>query len=226
MIKENLNTIWKELPAGVKLVAVSKLKPADDILEAYGAGQRIFGENYATELRDKAAMLPGDIEWHFIGHLQGKQLKYYIPFVSMIHGVDSVEHLQEVEHAAAKVDRTVDVLLQVHVAQEETKFGFAPEDLDEPHELAQLVLPHVRVRGLMGMASHTDDVAHVRADFRAVRAFFDNLKQQFFNDKPYFDTVSMGMSHDWRIAVEEGSTMVRLGTSIFGERDYSKRIKN
>lgn len=226
MIKENLNTIWKELPAGVKLVAVSKLKPADDILEAYGAGQRVFGENYATELRDKAAMLPDDIEWHFIGHLQGKQLKYYIPFVSMIHGVDSVEHLQEVEHAAAKVDRTVDVLLQVHVAQEETKFGFAPEDLDEPHELAQLVLPHVRVRGLMGMASHTDDVARVRADFRAVRAFFDNLKQQFFNDKPYFDTVSMGMSHDWRIAVEEGSTMVRLGTSIFGERDYSKRIEN
>lgn len=226
MIKENLNTIWKELPAGVKLVAVSKLKPADDILEAYGAGQRVFGENYATELRDKAAMLPDDIEWHFIGHLQGKQLKYYIPFVSMIHGVDSVEHLQEVEHAAAKVDRTVDVLLQVHVAQEETKFGFAPEDLDEPHELAQLVLPHVRVRGLMGMASHTDDVARVRADFRAVRAFFDNLKQQFFNDKSYFDTVSMGMSHDWRIAVEEGSTMVRLGTSIFGERDYSKRIKN
>ena len=219
MIKENLNTIWKELPAGVKLVAVSKLKPADDILEAYGAGQRVFGENYATEL-------PDDIEWHFIGHLQGKQLKYYIPFVSMIHGVDSVEHLQEVEHAAAKVDRTVDVLLQVHVAQEETKFGFAPEDLDEPHELAQLVLPHVRVRGLMGMASHTDDVARVRADFRAVRAFFDNLKQQFFNDKSYFDTVSMGMSHDWRIAVEEGSTMVRLGTSIFGERDYSKRIKN
>ena len=226
MIKENLNTIWKELPAGVKLVAVSKLKPADDILEAYGAGQRVFGENYATELRDKATMLPDDIEWHFIGHLQGKQLKYYIPFVSMIHGVDSVEHLQEVEHAAAKVDRTVDVLLQVHVAQEETKFGFAPEDLDEPHELAQLVLPHVRVRGLMGMASHTDDVARVRADFRAVRAFFDNLKQQFFNDKSYFDTVSMGMSHDWRIAVEEGSTMVRLGTSIFGERDYSKRIKN
>lgn len=226
MIKENLNTIWKELPAGVKLVAVSKLKPADDILEAYGAGQRVFGENYATELRDKAAMLPDDIEWHFIGHLQGKQLKYYIPFVSMIHGVDSVEHLQEVEHAAAKVDRTVDVLLQVHVAQEETKFGFAPEDLDEPHELAQLVLPHVRVRGLMGMASHTDDVARVRADFRAVRTFFDNLKQQFFNDKPYFDTVSMGMSHDWRIAVEEGSTMVRLGTSIFGERDYSKRIEN
>lgn len=225
MIQENICSIRKELPPGVRLVAVSKLKPVEDIMEAYNAGQRAFGENYATELRDKAAVLPNDIEWHFIGHLQGKQLKYYIPFVSMIHGVDSVEHLEEVERAAAKVDRVVDVLLQVHVAKEETKFGFAPEDLDEPHELAQLVLPHVRVRGLMGMASNTDDEARVRADFREVRHFFDNLKAMAFSDKPWFDTVSMGMSHDWRIAVEEGSTMVRLGTSIFGARDYSKLKK-
>lgn len=222
MIAENIASIKSALPEGVKLVAVSKLKPVEDIMEAYRAGQRAFGENYATELRDKAAVLPKDIEWHFIGHLQGKQLKYYIQFVSMIHGVDSVEHLQEVERAAAKADRRVDVLLQVHVAQEETKFGFAPEDLDEPHELAQLVLPHVRVRGLMGMASHTDDEARVRADFREVRRFFDNLKDLFFKDKPYFDTVSMGMSHDWRIAIEEGSTLIRLGTSIFGARDYNK----
>ena len=238
MIAENIEKIRAELPEGVKLIAVSKLKPVEDIQEAYNAGQRAFGENYATELRDKHNLLCttqslshsatqplSDIEWHFIGHLQCKQLKYYIPFVSMIHGVDSIEHLEEVEKAAAKVGRTVDVLLQVHVAQEETKFGFAPEDLDEPHELARLVLPHVRVRGLMGMASHTDDQARVRADFREVRHFFDNLKTLFFSDKPYFDTVSMGMSHDWRIAVEEGSTMIRLGTSIFGARDYSK-IKN
>ena len=225
-VQSHLREVLSTLPQGVSLVAVSKFHPKEYIQAAYDCGQRIFGESHEQEIRLKHQQLPDDIEWHFIGHLQGKQLKYYIPFVSMIHGVDSVEHLQEVEHAAAKVDRTVDVLLQVHVAQEETKFGFAPEDLDEPHELAQLVLPHVRVRGLMGMASHTDDVARVRADFRAVRAFFDNLKQQFFNDKSYFDTVSMGMSHDWRIAVEEGSTMVRLGTSIFGERDYSKRIKN
>lgn len=223
MIAENIARIRQELPAGVQLVAVSKLKPVEDIMEAYRAGQRAFGENYATELRDKHAQLPDDIEWHFIGHLQGKQLKYYIPFVTLIHGVDSVEHLLEVEHAAAKVDRTVDVLLQVHVAREETKFGFAPEDLDEPHELAQLVLPHVRVRGLMGMASNTDDMARVRADFRAVRTFFDNLKRLAFGDKPWFDTVSMGMSHDWRIAVDEGSTMVRIGSSIFGARDYSKK---
>ena len=192
-------------------------------MEAYNAGQRAFGENYATELRDKAAVLPKDIEWHFIGHLQAKQIKYYIDFVSLIHGVDSVEHLEDVERAAEKAGRVVDVLLQVHVAQEETKFGFAPEDLDEPHELAHLVLPHVRVRGLMGMASHTDNEARVREDFRKVKMFFDKLKASAFTDKPYFDTISMGMSHDYRLAVAEGSTLVRIGSSIFGARDYSKK---
>ena len=199
-------------------MAVSKLKPVEDILEAYKAGQRLFGENYATELRDKAAVLPKDIEWHFIGHLQGKQLKYYIPFVSMIHGVDSIAHLEEVEQAASKANRVVDVLLQVHVAKEETKFGFAPEDLDEPHELAQLELPHVRIRGMMGMATNTGDEERVRADFHAVKNFFDQLKNGPYRNRTEFDTVSMGMSHDYRIAIEEGSTMVRIGTSIFGKR--------
>lgn len=223
MISQNIERVKASLPKGVGLVAVSKLKPVEDIMEAYNAGQRAFGENYATELRDKAAVLPKDIEWHFIGHLQAKQIKYYIGFVSLIHGVDSVEHLEDVERAAEKVGRVVDVLLQVHVAQEETKFGFAPEDLDEPHELAQLVLPHVRVRGLMGMASHTDDEARVREDFRRVKTFFDNLKELAFKDKPYFDTISMGMSHDYRLAVAEGSTLVRIGSTIFGPRDYSKK---
>lgn len=223
MISQNIERVKASLPKGVGLVAVSKLKPVEDIMEAYNAGQRAFGENYATELRDKAAVLPKDIEWHFIGHLQAKQIKYYIDFVSLIHGVDSVEHLEDVERAAEKVGRVVDVLLQVHVAQEETKFGFAPEDLDEPHELAQLVLPHVRVRGLMGMASHTDDEARVREDFRRVKTFFDNLKELAFKDKPYFDTISMGMSHDYRLAVAEGSTLVRIGSTIFGPRDYSKK---
>lgn len=222
MIAENIAKIKNTLPEGVGLVAVSKLKSVEDIMEAYNAGQRLFGENYATELRDKAAVLPKDIEWHFIGHLQGKQLKYYISFVSMIHGVDSIEHLQEVERAAAKVDRVVDVLLQVHVAKEETKFGFAPEDLDEPDELAQLSLPHVRIRGLMGMASNTEDKERVRADFRAVKNFFGKLKKQAFDNKSYFDTISMGMSHDYQIAIEEGATLVRIGSSIFGARDYSK----
>lgn len=225
MIAENIASIKAALPQGVGLVAVSKIKPVEDIMEAYNAGQRLFGENYATELRDKHAVLPDDIQWHFIGHLQSKQLKYYIGFVSMIHGVDSIEHLEEVEKAATKVDRVVDVLLQVHVAKEETKFGFAPEDLNDQRSLSQLALSHVRVRGLMGMASNTSDLTRVRADFRAVKSFYDRLKEQVFKDKPYFDTVSMGMSHDWRIAVEEGSTMVRIGSGIFGARDYSKKFK-
>ena len=221
MIAENIAKIRTELPEGVKLIAVSKLKPVEDIQEAYNAGQRAFGENYATELRDKAAVLPKDIEWHFIGHLQGKQLKYYIPFVSMIHGVDSIEHLQEVEKAAAKVGRKVDVLLQVHVAQEETKFGFAPEELDN-FQFSILNFQFTRVCGIMGMASNTPDEERVRADFRAIREIFDCLKAGPFAGHPEFKEISMGMSHDWRIAVEEGSTMIRLGTSIFGQRDYSK----
>jgi len=223
MIAENIAKIRTELPEGVRLIAVSKLKPVEDIQEAYAAGQRLFGENYATELRDKHPQLPNDIEWHFIGHLQGKQLKYYIPFVSMIHGVDSIEHLEEVEKTAAKVGRTVDVLLQVHVAQEETKFGFLPEELENLDNLGNL--EHTRICGVMGMASHTDDEARVRADFRAIRAIFDHLKAGPFASHPEFKEISMGMSHDWHIAVEEGSTLIRLGTSIFGPRDYSK-IKN
>ena len=225
MIAENIAKIRSQLPDGVRLIAVSKLKSQEDVLEAYGAGQRMFGENYATELRDKAAALPKDIEWHFIGHLQGKQLKYYMPFVSMIHGVDSEEHLQEVERAAAKVGRTVDVLLQVHVAQEETKFGFAPEELEEECARWNLAcdFPNVRLCGVMGMASHTDEVARVRDDFRRVRALFDSLKGGVFAGRECFREVSMGMSHDWQIAVDEGSTLIRLGTSIFGARDYGKR---
>ena len=221
MIAENISHIKSTLPAGVKLVAVSKLKSVEDILEAYHAGQRAFGENYATELRDKAAVLPKDIEWHFIGHLQGKQLKYYIQFVSMIHGVDSVEHLMEVERAAAKVGCIVDVLLQVHVAQEETKFGFLPEELEHLDNLEKL--EHVRVCGLMAMASNTPDVARVREDFRRAKQIFDSLKVGLFRDNAAFRELSMGMSHDYPIAVEEGSTLVRIGSSIFGARDYSKK---
>jgi pyridoxal phosphate enzyme (YggS family) len=222
MIQENIERIRQTLPEGVRLVAVSKLKPVEDIMEAYKAGQRAFGENYATELRDKAAVLPKDIEWHFIGHLQGKQLKYYVPFVSMIHGVDSIEHLEEVEKAAAKAGRTVDVLLQVHVAQEETKFGFAPEEVESGEWKVEGDLPHVRICGVMGMASNTPDEARVRADFRRIRQVFESLKAGVFAGREEFKEVSMGMSHDYRIAVEEGSTMVRIGSSIFGARDYSK----
>jgi pyridoxal phosphate enzyme (YggS family) len=221
MIAENIEKIRSEIPDGVRLIAVSKLKPVEDIQEAYAAGQRLFGENYATELRDKAAVLPKDIEWHFIGHLQGKQLKYYIPFVSMIHGVDSIEHLEEVEKAAAKVNRTVDVLLQVHVAQEETKFGFSPEEL-EKFQFSISNFQFVRICGLMAMASNTTDRSRVRADFREAKRIFDSLKVGVFKDNDAFVELSMGMSHDWQIAVEEGSTLIRLGTSIFGPRDYNK----
>lgn len=221
MIAENIEKIRSEIPDGVRLIAVSKLKPVEDIQEAYAAGQRLFGENYATELRDKAAVLSKDIEWHFIGHLQGKQLKYYIPFVSMIHGVDSIEHLEEVEKAAAKVNRTVDVLLQVHVAQEETKFGFSPEEL-EKFQFSSSNLQFVRICGLMAMASNTTDKGRVRADFREAKRIFDSLKVGAFKDNAAFVELSMGMSHDWQIAVEEGSTLIRLGTSIFGPRDYNK----
>lgn len=219
MIAENIAKIKSSLPESVKLVAVSKLKPVEDIMEAYNAGQRAFGENYATELRDKAAVLPQDIEWHFIGHLQGKQLKYYIPFVSMIHGVDSIEHLEEVEKAAAKVCREVDVLLQLHVAQEETKFGFLPEEIEKLERVDNI--EHVRISGLMAMASNTPDAARVRADFHEARRIFNSLKAGLFKDNPAFRVLSMGMSHDYPIAVEEGSTLIRVGSSIFGPRDYS-----
>ncbi|MBP3762659.1 MAG: YggS family pyridoxal phosphate-dependent enzyme [Bacteroidales bacterium] len=221
MIAENINRIKATLPAGARLVAVSKLKPVEDIMEAYRAGQRLFGENYATELRDKHAQLPQDIEWHFIGHLQSKQLKYYIQFVSLIHGVDSLEHLHDVDAAAAKAGRVVDVLLQVHVAQEETKFGFAPEELERLPDLQGL--EHVRVCGLMAMASHTTDESRIRADFHAAQSLFRRLKDTAFARCDHFRELSMGMSHDYPLALEEGSTLVRIGSSIFGARDYSKK---
>ena len=223
MIKENLATILSTLPAGVRLVAVSKLQPPEDILEAYGAGQRLFGENYATELRDKHAALPSDIEWHFIGHLQSKQLKYYINYVSMIHGIDSLEHLADVEATAAKAGRKVDVLLQVHVAQEETKFGFSPEELEQLiTEHSTLNTEHTRICGLMGMASNTPDTARVRADFHSLRRLFESLKAGPFAFHPEFCELSMGMSHDYKIAIDEGSTLIRIGSSIFGPRNYPK----
>ena len=219
MIKENLQHLLTKLPSAVKLVAVSKFHPVERLMEAYDAGQRIFAESRPQELAAKVPQLPADIEWHFIGHLQGKQLKYYIPFVSMIHGVDSIEHLEEVEKAAAKVGRVVDVLLQLHVAQEETKFGFLPDEIEKLERVDNL--EHVRISGLMAMASNTPDAARVRADFHEARRIFNSLKAGLFKDNPAFRVLSMGMSHDYPIAVEEGSTLIRVGSSIFGPRDYS-----
>lgn len=221
MIAENIARIKATLPQGVRLVAVSKIKPVEDILEAYNAGQRLFGENYATELRDKHAVLPADIQWHFIGHLQAKQIKYYIDFVSMIHGVDTIDHLEDIDRAAAKAGRVVDVLLQCHIAREETKFGFSPDEL-AGIQSSVATMPHVRVCGIMGMATNTTDQEQVRREFRELKHIFDSLQSGPFAGHPEFRELSMGMSHDYHIAIAEGSTLVRLGTSIFGERDYSK----
>lgn len=219
-VKKNLHEVLANLPDGVQLVAISKYHPNEKILAAYEEGQRIFGESHEQELKRKHTELPADIEWHFIGHLQSKQLKYYIPFVSMIHGVDSLEHLRDVDAAAAKVGRTVDVLLQVHVAQEETKFGFLSSELENMQFAENL--EHTRICGLMAMASNTPDEARIRADFHAVKLLFDRLKAGPFAASPHFRELSMGMSHDYPLALAEGATLVRIGSSIFGARNYSK----
>ena len=218
---EKLQRLHATLPAGVVLVAVSKFHPVEALAEAYEAGQRVFGESRALELEAKAAELPEDIEWHFIGHLQTNKVKKVVAAASMIHSVDSDRLLRAIDAEARKAGRCPGVLLQLHVAREETKFGFTPSELLE-FVTPQLVasLEGVEFRGVMGMASNVDDEERIRADFREIRRVFDLLKETVFASSPRFDTVSMGMSHDWPVAVQEGSTMVRGGTSIFGEREY------
>lgn len=220
-IRENIERITMELPDTVRLIAVSKFHPVDALMQAYDAGQRLFGENRAQEVAQKHPLMPPDVQWHFIGHLQTNKVKMIVPFVSMIHSIDSLKLLKAVDAEAERAHRVVDVLLQLHVAQEETKFGFTIDEcralIDSGDAAAML---HVRFCGVMGMASNTPDAARVRSDFRAIRATFDALRASHFADHPEFCEVSMGMSHDYRIAVDEGSTMVRIGTSIFGERQY------
>ena len=215
-----LTKLLHELSArNVALVAVSKTHPPERILEIYQQGQRTFGENRAQEMLEKQAALPADIEWHLIGHLQTNKVKLIAPFVRMIHSVDSLRLLEEIDKQAAKAERTIDCLLQFHIAQEETKFG-----LDEAEARAILSsdafrqMKNVRICGVMGMATFTDDDAQVRREFRSLKTIFEKLKQDFFPENPHFREISMGMSGDWRIAVEEGSTMVRVGSLIFGER--------
>lgn len=221
MIAENLQRIRAELPEGVLLVAVSKTKPVEDILEAYRAGQRDFGENKVQEMVGKKDQLPADIRWHMIGHLQTNKVKYIVPFVHLIHSVDSLKLLRTVDKEARKVNKVQDVLLEIHIAKEPSKFGFVFEDL-----LALLregtwrELTHVRICGVMGMATFTDDHEQVRSEFRYLHDCFDRLQQEFFAGASHFREISMGMSGDYPIAVEEGSTIVRIGTLIFGERNY------
>lgn len=220
-IAENLKQIADSLPEGVKLVAVSKTKPVEAIEEAYNAGQRVFGENRAQELAEKYEVLPKDIEWHLIGHLQTNKVKYVAGFVAMIHGVESLKLLETIDKEAKKHNRVISCLLQFHVAQEETKFGLNIEEakaLLESESYAEM--KNVRIEGVMGMATNTENLTQVREEFRHLRRIFEELKQQYFADKPEFKELSMGMSGDYLIAVEEGSTMVRVGSSIFGARQY------
>lgn len=202
----------------VTLVAVSKIKPVSDILALYDLGQRDFGENYVQELVDKEAQLPKDIRWHFIGHLQSNKVKYIAPFVHLIHGVDSLKLLKEINKQAAKNNRVIDCLLQIHIASEETKFGMDEAELGEA-TAALKDLPHVRVCGLMGMGSFSDDLDKVRAEFRVLSELFNKSAISHQTSA----ILSMGMSGDYKIAIEEGSTMVRIGSLLFGARDYQTK---
>ena len=220
-VKGHLRQVLDRLPQGVRLVAISKYHPNEYIEAAYAEGQRIFGESHEQELREKHATLPADIEWHFIGHLQTNKVKYIAPYVTMIEAVDSLKLLREIEKQAARNNRVIDVLLELHIAEEETKYGLTVD------ECRQLVadgdwrqMEHVRICGVMMMASYVDDEEQIRAEFRTAKKLFDELKAQYFADVPYFKERSWGMSHDYPIAVEEGSTMVRIGTTIFGPRVY------
>lgn len=216
-IAERLEIIKSSLPKNVELVAVSKFHPAEAIKKAYEAGQRDFGESRAQELSMKAPGLPSDIRWHFIGHLQTNKVRQAVEHASMIQSVDSLKLLRAINTEAKKQSKKIDILLQVHVAEEETKTGFLPDELIEAAKEA-FTLDSVRLRGIMGMATNTDDVRRIRSDFREIKKCFDAVAK--LNGSEDFDTISMGMSDDRKIAVEEGSTMVRVGTDIFGMREY------
>lgn len=216
-IEKNLTTLRTVLPAHVTLVAVSKTKPIEDLQEAYNAGQRVFGENKIQEMTHKWEVLPKDIQWHMIGHVQRNKVKYMAPFVSLIHGVDSLRLLQEIDKQAKKHQRTIPCLLQVHIAQESTKFGFDEEELQEVLSADTFKsLTNIRIEGLMGMATFTNDQNQIRNEFRFLKRIFSDLEQKM----PHLNTLSMGMSGDYEMAIEEGSTMVRIGSSIFGARNY------
>ena len=219
-IAENIKSLKNETELNnVTLIAVSKTKPAAEVLEAYNTGQRLFGENMVQELVEKYEQLPKDIEWHLIGHLQSNKVKYIAPFISMIQSVDSLKLLQEINKHAEKHNRVIDCLLQVYIADEETKFGLG---FDEVIELLRsdefAALKHIKIRGLMGIATNTDVEKQIRDEYYELKTFFDGIKQSFFRKDNSFNTLSMGMSSDYKVAIEQGSNMVRLGSTIFGQR--------
>ena len=220
-VLRNIQEIRNHVPANVKLVCVSKFHPESAVLEAYEAGERIFGESRVQELLDKQPNLPADIHWHFIGHLQTNKIKYIVPFVDLIHGVDSLKVLKEIDKQAENAGRVVSCLLQVHIAQEETKFGFSAGELAEMLESDEFrEMKNVVISGLMGMATLTDNSSQIRQEFRKLKVLRDEIKQLYFTLNNSFTELSMGMSDDYLIAIEEGSTMIRIGTSIFGVREY------
>ncbi len=219
MIKENLLAVRQTLKENVKLVAVSKFQPLEYLQEAYEAGQRVFGESQALEVRDKAQALPKDIEWHFIGHLQTNKVKYIAPFISCIESVDSLKLMQEINKQALKNDRVIDCLLQFHVAQEETKSGFTLEECEQVLSSEDFAsLKNIRIIGVMGMATYTEDEKQIRKEFKTLVANFAYLKMAYFSANQDFKEISMGMTDDYQIAMSEGSTMVRVGSGIFGSR--------
>lgn len=222
-LAENLKEIKETIKNDkVTLVVVSKTHPAEKILEVYNAGQRDFGENKVQEMVDKKAQLPDDIRWHMIGHLQRNKVKYIAPFVYLIHGVDSLKLLKEINKEAAKNNRIIDCLLQIHIADEETKFGFSEAEIEELLKIGTLNdLPNIRICGLMGMATNTENQAKVKSEFHYLKALFETLKTGYFAQNKCFEILSMGMSGDYLLAIEEGSTMVRVGSAIFGARNYN-----
>jgi PLP dependent protein len=220
-IQQNIEEIRKHIPAHVKLVCVSKFHPNETLMEAYECGERVFGESKVQELCGKQETLPTDISWHFIGHLQSNKIKFIIPFVELIHGVDSYKLLEEINKQALKAGRTVNCLLQIHIAKEETKFGFSAEELIQTlSEGKWKELSGINICGLMGMATYTDNREQIRNEFKGLKGLLDKAKEQYFTDKPSFCELSMGMSDDYLLAIEEGSTLVRIGSSIFGHREY------
>jgi len=220
-IAYQIRSILSTLPDGVRLIAVTKTQPAEVIMEAYRAGQRLFGENRPQELLQKAPLLPKDIEWHFIGHLQTNKVKMVVGTAHLIHAVDSERLLAAIEKEAARQGITARCLLQVHIAQEEAKFGFSPDELhDFLNSGALSAAPHVQIAGLMGMATFTENSEQVRREFRLLKQLFDHVKNAYFSSDNNFRELSMGMSGDYPVAIEEGATLLRIGTTIFGQRNY------
>jgi hypothetical protein len=218
-VTQQLKKIKSTIPENITLVAVSKTKPNSLITEAYQTGQRHFGENKVQELVDKHDALPKDIHWHFIGHLQTNKVKYIAPFIHLIHAVDSLKLLKEIDKQGGKNKRTIDVLIQFHIAKEESKFGLSFQDaIDLFDEIPYLQLNNIRIVGVMGMATNTTDIEQIRTEFKTLKKYFDLIKSNYYRFTPYFKEISMGMSGDYQIAIEEGSTMVRIGSLIFGGR--------